>query len=315
MLLLSLFSIAVLINASAWAMDNLLGERITQLDSQSSLTFVSEKRFSWPTFHTQGMYKVGDKFYVSSVEIIEKTERYPAQEKLQYGEFDRSPGKGKGWLFEFDLSGTLLRKVQLGEGNMYHPGGIDFDGRYFWIPVAEYRPNSRSLLYKVDIKSFLPEIITSVPDHIGGLVYRPQTNTLYGMSWGSRDFYAWPLPSIENQNLVVSDVAHTNPLFNIDYQDCQYVIENAMLCAGLKKFNTPTGTVSVGGLSLLSLDDFSIQRHLPISEYIQESGVLSSELVLTNNAFFAEVAADDKLHLYFMTETNNQARLLHYIYN
>ena len=33
---------------------------------------------------------------------------------------------------------------------MYHPGGIDYDGDDIWVPVAEYRPNSRSIVYRVD---------------------------------------------------------------------------------------------------------------------------------------------------------------------
>ena len=34
---------------------------------------------------------------------------------------------------------------------MYHPGGIDYDGRHIWVPVAEYRPNSRSIIYRVPV--------------------------------------------------------------------------------------------------------------------------------------------------------------------
>ena len=33
---------------------------------------------------------------------------------------------------------------------MYHPGGIDYDGRHIWVSVAEYRPNSRSIVYRID---------------------------------------------------------------------------------------------------------------------------------------------------------------------
>ncbi len=37
-----------------------------------------------------------------------------------------------------------------GDGAMFHPGGIDFDGQFIWVPVGEYRPDSRSIVYRVD---------------------------------------------------------------------------------------------------------------------------------------------------------------------
>ena len=40
---------------------------------------------------------------------------------------------------------------------MYHPGGIDYDGEYIWGPVAEYRPNSESIIYKVDAETLKVE--------------------------------------------------------------------------------------------------------------------------------------------------------------
>jgi hypothetical protein len=46
--------------------------------------------------------------------------------------------------------GERLSDLRIGEGSIYHPGGIDYDGRHIWIPVAEYRPNSRSIVYRVD---------------------------------------------------------------------------------------------------------------------------------------------------------------------
>ena len=49
-----------------------------------------------------------------------------------------------------DRGGRLLQDVVLGEGDAYHPGGIDFDGRSVWVPVAEYRPNSAAIVYRLD---------------------------------------------------------------------------------------------------------------------------------------------------------------------
>ena len=92
--------------------------------------------------HPQGMVRFGDSLFLSSVEIIERTERY---ETPQDG-YDRTAGVGRGWVFRLNLDGELQDSAELGEGDIYHPGGIDFDGQYLWVPVAEYRPDSESII-------------------------------------------------------------------------------------------------------------------------------------------------------------------------
>ena len=96
------------------------------------------------TFHPQGMVKIGDTFYLSAVDIRKPTTRYP---QLQDG-YDRDTGEGVGHLFKFDAKGNLIADLTLGEGSIYHPGGIDYDGKWIWVPAAEYRPNSRAIMYQ-----------------------------------------------------------------------------------------------------------------------------------------------------------------------
>jgi hypothetical protein len=56
------------------------------------------------TYHPQAMEVVGDRIYLSSVEIIEPTVRYPQP----VDGYDRTPGKGRGHLFVLDRDGHLL---------------------------------------------------------------------------------------------------------------------------------------------------------------------------------------------------------------
>src|SRR5262245_31555356 len=105
--------------------ESVLAERIMQLTRGSTWRPVATLPLNFPTHHPQGMVRVGDRFYVTSVEIIEGTQRYPS---LRDG-LDRSAGRGRGHLFEIDLQGNLQRQITLGEGDVYHPGGIDYDGR------------------------------------------------------------------------------------------------------------------------------------------------------------------------------------------
>ena len=106
------------------------------------------------TFHPQGMVKIGETLFVSSVEVI-----------------DRDAGKGVGHLFKIDMAGNLLADLRLGEGAIYHPGGIDYDGRDIWVPVAEYRPDSRSIVYRVDPATMKATEVFRVADHIGAIVH------------------------------------------------------------------------------------------------------------------------------------------------
>ena len=99
------------------------------------------------THHPQGMVKIGEML----VRVVRRghgcePQRFP---QLVDG-YDRDMGEGVGHLFKVDMKGNLLADLTLGEGAIYHPGGIDYDGRYIWVPVAEYRPNSRSIIYRVD---------------------------------------------------------------------------------------------------------------------------------------------------------------------
>src|SRR3954451_17867132 len=88
---------------------------------------------SFPTYHPQGMVKIGDDFFVSSVDIRTPTKRYP---ELREG-YDGNPGEGVGPLFKFDSKGSLVADITLDEASIYHPGGIDYDARHIWVPVAE----------------------------------------------------------------------------------------------------------------------------------------------------------------------------------
>lgn len=96
----------------------------------------------------------------------------------------------KGFLFEYELeSGRRLRAVEVQAGETYHPGGIDQDEDSLWIPVAEYRPDSKSVIQRRS-KATL-ELLASfeVPDHIGAVAVLP--DGLLMANWDARKFYLY----------------------------------------------------------------------------------------------------------------------------
>src|SRR6516165_2105357 len=128
----SMFAAAALCVYAAAAVgvgpDSVVSDRVKQLTRTTPWKQVETVAVDFNTHHPQGMVKIGDVYYVSSVEIITPTKRFPAP----VGGYDRDTGEGKGHLFKIDATGKLLADIAVGEGSVYHPGGIDFDGKYIW---------------------------------------------------------------------------------------------------------------------------------------------------------------------------------------
>jgi hypothetical protein len=273
-----------------------LAARFTQLTRASQWQLAATIPLGFPTHHPQGLVKVGDRLILSSVEIVEPTQRYP---ELRDG-FDRSAGRGVGHLFELDLEGNLLREITLGEGDIYHPGGIDYDGEWLWVPVAEYRPNSTAILYRVDPSSFEATPVLRFADHLGGIVHDTDAGTLNAVSWGSRRFYAWPLDAelqVGNADAPPESLRRPNPAHYIDYQDCHYVGGGQALCSGLVNYRqVADGPVfALGGIELVDLAAGRPVHQLPVQQWT-EAG-----LVMTQNPFWAETT-ETGLRFYFIPE-------------
>lgn len=282
--------------ASASAAD--VGERVMQLTRGTKWKPAGEVVVDFPTHHPQGMVKIGEDFFVSSVEIIKPTTKY---ETPQDG-YDRDTGEGKGPLFKFGKDGKKIAEVELGEGSIYHPGGIDYDGKYIWVPVAEYRPNSQAIVYRVDPATMKAEEVFRFKDHVGGIVHDTDGKALHGVSWGSRRLYKWPLEAdgkITNADAKPEELRVMNPSQYIDFQDCHYAEESRMLCSGLNAYRLKPDAepFRLGGLELVNLKDNRALWQVPV-ELWSPSG-----LPMTQNPFFIE-PTDTGLKAWFMPDDN-----------
>lgn len=209
------------------------------------------------THHPQGFALVGDTIFMSSVEILEATVRYPEP----VDGYDRTPGRGVGHVFVMDRQGRLLQDIVVGEGDVYHPGGVDFDGESVWVPVAEYRPDSASIVYRIDPDSYATEEAFRVDDHVGGLVRNRVDGVVHGVSWGSRRLLSWtpggrPLGVQANQDHM------------LDYQDCAYAGDQQQLCSGVTGLAAPGGgSYELGGLALRDLRTSEIVHEVPFPRF------------------------------------------------
>jgi len=190
-------------------------------------------RVQFRTWHPQGLVKIADTFFVSSVEVR-----------------SRERGEGVGHLFKIDKTGRLLADLILGEGAIYHPGGIDYDGTNIWVPTAEYRPDSRSIVYRVDPAAMKATEVFRFADHLGAIVHDSSDETLHAVSWGSRRLYAW---KVGNER--AAPVRTANPSHYVDYQDCKHAGGRRMLCTGVTEIRqTPQSPpFRLGGIEIVDL--------------------------------------------------------------
>jgi Family of unknown function (DUF6454) len=278
------------------AKEHILDDQFQQLSRNTKWQEKEKIQLQYYVYHPQGMTRIGDLFYMSSVEIIEKPVKY---DQPRDG-YDRTPGKGVGHLFVFNKEGKLLKDIELGEGMIYHPGGIAFDGKYIWVPVAEYRPNSHSIIYKVNYETLKVEEAFRVNGHIGGMVRDEQSGKLIGVSWGSRKFYEW---NEKGKQLRIK----ANSSHFIDYQDCEGVGQSKMICSGISEFPNPateyTKPYELGGLALIDMKNLTTIHEVP-SKFSPQGHVI------TRNPVFLENAGDE-LRLYAVPD-DDDAYLLVY---
>ena len=229
-----------------------VADRVTRLTRDTAWSRVRSVPIAFRTFHPQGLVKIGETFFLSSVEVR-----------------DRDAGQGTGHLFKMNSSGRLLADLKLGEGTIYHPGGLDYDGRNIWVAVAEYRPNSRSIIYRIDPDTMTAVEVFRFADHIGALVHDTDDQALHGVSWGSRRFYRWALGSdgrVTNASTSAAASGALNSSHYVDYQDCKYAGNRRMLCTGVTEIRQSADAppFRLGGLELIDLRDGRPLHQVPI---------------------------------------------------
>lgn len=275
-----------------------LAERVTRLTRASEWTRVQTVPIRFKTYHPQGMVKIGAHLFVSSVEVTVPTRRFPSP----VNGLDRDAGAGIGHLFQLDLSGNLIADLKLGEGTIYHPGGIDYDGRYIWVTVAEYRPNSRSIVYRVDPKTMTAVEILRFADHLGAIVHDTDDGTLHAVSWGARSFYRWTLDAngrVPGGGRSPEALRTPNPSHYVDYQDCKYAGQHRMLCTGVTEIrqSAESPPFRLGGIELIDLTDHRPLHQVPLLLW-------SRGMDMTHNPAWLEPTADG-LRGYFMPEDDD----------
>jgi hypothetical protein len=268
--------------------------KLLSTTESSEWEYVRTIDLHFDTDHPQGVIRVGERFFLSSVRIpvdaagvVDKT--FP----------------GKGFLIEvapkFEdgpeetaqprqaTAGVEVARIELCDGMVYHPGGLATDGEFLYVPVSEYRPDSSCNIYKVDVATF-QQVGDPVlfKDHVGALSIDPERKRIYGMSWNSSRIYVWDY----NWKLLY---LNPNPIQNVGYQDMDFIGGNTLACSGFSKHMVGDEEVMIGGIDLINATTWLPEHRIMVTTR-SKSGRL-----LVNNAFSHRLVYPD-LFLYFIAD-------------
>lgn len=182
-------------------------DALNVLINSGDLELIDTFPLRFDTYHVQGLELTKLFYFITSVNTEQR----------------------RGWLFKVDRQNARLNsKMELTDATLVHPGGIQFDRRYLWIPNAEYRRESRAMIYGVDPDSLEIHRSFAVDDHIGA-VASDGKNLLYGVNWDALAFYTWDFNGYQTDKV-------DSPT-SIAYQDIKY-FDGKLLCSGHKGGNS-----------------------------------------------------------------------------
>ncbi len=221
------------------ALDLLFHFRHVELIRQVPLKF--------STYHVQGLDITEQFYFVTSVDRDEN----------------------RAWLFKIDRrNADLISKKELTDGALIHPGGLQYDGRFLWVPNAEYKRQSRTMVYGLDPDTL--EIRTSfeVNDHIGA-VASDGKNLLYGVNWDALHFYTWDIDG-RKLNKVDSPTS-------MAYQDIKY-FAGKLLCSGHKD--------DISAVDIIETESWTLIKRLHLPKDSWRSTLTREGMAFDGNLYF-----------------------------
>jgi len=144
------------------------------------------------THHVQGLCVSDDFFWVSSVDRSTKT----------------------GSIFKVDRPTLkVVAEEKLVDGPRFHPGGMQLVENRIWVPLAEYRRHSTTVILALDADSLAETSRFHVDDHLGAVAVDGDGN-VYAANWDARQIYVFD--STGKRSRVVDSST------GVAYQDFEY---------------------------------------------------------------------------------------------
>lgn len=165
----------------------------------------------------------------------------------------------RGLVLAFDATGELRHRLDVTDAGRFHPGGCDIRDGHLIVPVAEYRPESSTVVRAIDLDDLTVTDRFRIDDHLGAVVELPTGGYLAG-TWGSRE-----LIRFDADGSVVD--RRPNRSHFVDFQDSQVLDDDTILCSGVADILTPVGLTQIGGLALLDVGTLALSLEVPVTAY------------------------------------------------
>jgi hypothetical protein len=273
--------------------------QFADLSRSTEWNLVDKVKFEGGTFEPEGLVRLGrDRYFVSAGEWTFPRSISTASADGSSG----TSGEGFAHMIVFDGQGKRLADATITEpgASEYHGGGIDYDGTYIWVTLAQYRPFSTATLVRMRPDTLQPEPVLRVADHMGAVVQDLSTGNILTLNWSSRSASLWNLhyrpeapPAFTAPRAVIK-----NPSHYTDYQDCKFLghsqrygFRPVMLCSGITKLY---GT-SIGGVALVDMESMVPLTEVPLT-MVSDRGTL-----VTKNP----MDVDGKMRLFSLPDERN----------
>lgn len=180
------------------------------------------------------------------------------------------PETARGEVLLVGADGTVHERLDVTDGERFHPGGIDVwpADRHTWTAIAEYRPRSTTLVARLDTTA--DGTLTSEPafrfdDHLGAICELAD-GSLFAVSWGSRRWYR-----LDTGGRVLAE--RRNPDHTIDLQDLQRIDDRHVVGTGVGGVLIPTGPLQLGGLVVIDVDEMVPTHITPVTAWMPSGRV------------------------------------------
>lgn len=175
-----------------------------------------------------------------------------------------------------------------------HPGGFDFDGMNFWVPISPSRPNSYAVIVKIPYAPTRPLTARSVKtafsanDHIGALAFDRGSQQLIGANWDTKIIYIWSLTGELKASIAHQDLQRPNPETVLAVQDWKSLNNHRLLASGLDKNPNRAPNTSRALVEIIDLKAKTVVAQERIVRPSDSAGDITNEgiAVLDNHFYF-----------------------------
>ena len=187
-----------------------------------------------------------------------------------------------------------------------HPGGFDYDGQSFWIPVAVSKPSSSTTMIKIKttldkpFSAAMTEVAFRVNDHIGAIAVNKQSKLFYGANWDTKHVYTWDAEGNEQARIARDRLLPDQPNWALAVQDWKGLPDGLLLAGGYNKDPQRDKALSRAVLDLLDIRQRKLLDRVHLSDPDGGDVSLTHEGMarLNNELFFLPGDLGDNAFLY-----------------